>query len=355
MSQVKHQKLHVVTRLPTLFALTTLSLIALVMSSGCLNRKASGQSESVGPIRQLILDRRNPKKSEKSIPSGLSFHTIMHNGEKRTYYLSVPQGSMSSRPLPLVLVFHGGHANGEKMAEITQMHLLGMRAGFAVAYPEAITTDRVWNDGRSTTASATDDIAFVRALIDQLVKQHNIDERRIYATGASNGGMFSLRIGCDLSDRIAAIAPVVANMPVDLITNCKPRRPISTMIFNGTRDSLMPFTGGEVAGLKILGRGKGDVVSADATVSFWRKINSCTSTPTLEQLPDRSPGDGTRVTEFRWSPCWGETEVIHLVVEGGGHTWPGSSATPTLRKSGVTSQDISATKLIWEFFKRHVL
>lgn len=325
------------------------------MSSGCLNRKASGESESIGPIRQLILGRRNPKESEKFLPSGLSFHTIMHNSEKRSYYLSIPHGSTSRRPLPLVLVFHGGHANGEKMAEITQMHLLGMRAGFAVAYPEAISTDRVWNDGRATTASATDDIAFVRALIDQLVKQHYIDNRRIYATGASNGGMFSFRIGCDLSDRIAAIAPVVANMPVDLISNCKPRRPISTMIFNGTSDTLMPFTGGEVAGLKMLGRGKGDVVSADASVSFWRKINSCPSTPKLELLPDRSPGDGTRVKEFRWSPCWGETEVIHFVVEGGGHTWPGSSATPTLRKSGVTSQDISATKLIWDFFSRHVL
>ena len=65
-------------------------------------------------------------------------------------------------------------------------------------------------------------------------------------TGVSNGAKMSLRLGCELTDRITAIAPVIGSMPESLVSGCAPTRPIPILMINGTDDPLVPWEGGFV-------------------------------------------------------------------------------------------------------------
>jgi polyhydroxybutyrate depolymerase len=122
-----------------------------------------------------------------------------------------------------VLAFHGGEGNPLRLAVQTGFNDIADRNGFAVVYPE--TTGHQWNDGRSTTAGFGDDVRFVNQLIDHLVSSEHIDPARIYATGPSNGGMFTLRLACETSDRIAAFAVVAASFRIRIISVARPSVP----------------------------------------------------------------------------------------------------------------------------------
>ena len=86
-----------------------------------------------------------------------------------------------------------------------------------MAYPDG--AGRRWNDGRAVGAER-DDVGFVRALIDSLERELEIDPRRVYATGISNGGMFAHRLACELPGVLAAIAPVAGALPAALAERC---------------------------------------------------------------------------------------------------------------------------------------
>ncbi len=98
---------------------------------------------------------------------------------------------------------------------------------------------------------------FFPGLIDQFIARGETDRRRIYITGLSNGGMMTHRLGIELSDKLAAIAPVIANIPARL-ANRRPARPLSVLITNGTADPIIPWGGGE---MRKLGRDYGKVLS----------------------------------------------------------------------------------------------
>ena len=82
----------------------------------------------------------------------------------------------------------------------------------------------------------TSDVAFIAALLDALALEYNFDAKRVHATGISNGGTMSFRLGCELSNRIAAIATVAANMPAAIAAACSPARPLPVAMFSGTAD-----------------------------------------------------------------------------------------------------------------------
>jgi polyhydroxybutyrate depolymerase len=340
--------------------LQVLAGLLFVGLAACTAGDAAAEREP-GPLRRMLQDRpqaeRAPKRGLRTRnvepPPGLKAGMLKSGGIDRTYYLSIPSSYRGDRALPVVLVFHGGHSNGATIAKTTLMHELGVRQGFFVVYPEAIDKDRVWNDGRHETASPVNDVAYVDDLISYLAAEYRIDRGRIYATGASNGGMFTIRLACDRSTTIKAFAPVVGNLPEDLVSQCKPGRPVPIEFFHGKEDQLMPWNGGKVAGLRVLGRGGGKVISAPDTVAFWARNNGCPTDAETVALLDTDPNDGTRVKMRRYSGCRNDADVVQYIVEGGGHTWPGSTEKPTLSKSGITSQDIRATDIMWGFFQKY--
>lgn len=280
----------------------------------------------------------------------LESHSIEHDGRNRSYLLYTPP---SDTPLPLVLVFHGGYGSPDQMARTTRMHDLAANQGFIVAYPSAIVPERHWNDGRDVLVPDVDDVGFVDAVIADVRAQHAVDGDRIYATGSSNGGMFTLRLACERGDVIRAFAPVIANFSVGFVDDCQPVRPLPIAFFQGTADVLMPYGGGTIGGEAGAGEERGEVISAEETFEFWAANNACRPTPDSVMLPDRARYDGTRVERLTYAECADDCAVVQYRVEAGGHAWPGTAVPSQLPEAGLTSRDISATKEIWNFFKAH--
>ncbi len=267
-----------------------------------------------------------------------SRHVLIVNGTQRSYLLYSP--ASQPQPLPLLLVFHGGGGRAPGMARHTGFTRVAEREGFLVVYPEGL--DRRWNDGRGSGASH-DDVGFIRSLLDTLRREFGLDQRRIYATGISNGAIFSYRLACELPGVFAAIAPVASAMPADLASRCTQTMPLSVVAFQGTADPLMEYAGGEV--------GTGRVLSADSSIGFWAEVAGCGTPPTTTLETDLSPDDGTRVRRTAYPDCPNGKMVELYSIVGGGHTWPGGPASG--RRVGPVSRDIDATEAIWKFFARH--
>ena len=266
--------------------------------------------------------------------------TLRVNGVERDYLLYVPSQYQASRPAPLVLVFHGAGGRPKQMARHTGFTTLAEREGVIVVYPAGIR--RRWNDGRGMVSS--DDVGFVRDLLDTVQHELSIDPKRIYATGISNGAMFSYRLACDLPGVFAGIAPVAGAMPTALVPTCSPGSPVAIAAFQGTADPLVPYGGGGVA----VRRGR--VLSATESVQRWAEADGCAAAPTITMEPDRVT-DGTRVRLSSWTACEQGHDVVLYTIEGGGHTWPGDRGAGRLL--GRATRDIDATMAIWSFFSAH--
>ncbi len=273
--------------------------------------------------------------------------SLQFNGTERTYRLYVPTSHSNTESLPLVVVLHGGYGDGEKIAKLTRFDQIAQREGFVVVYPDAL--NKHWNDGRGQNESV-DDVGFLKNLIETLLGEFSLDRSKVYVTGASNGGMMTLRLACEITPALAAVAPVIASMPEPLAGKCCPTASLPILIINGENDPLVPWNGGDV---RIQRRKLGRVISTPETVAFWVKNNGCLSKPVITYLPDRNPKDGSRVRVEKYSGPSVESEVLLYAVEGGGHTWPGGVQYMPEWLIGKTNRDFSASEEIWNFFKRH--
>ena len=274
-------------------------------------------------------------------------HALEVDGITRSYHLHVPS-AVGPTPAPLVLVFHGGGGTGPGTERLTRFTALADREGFLVAFPEGV--EKNWNDGREFTSSRAhrdhvDDVAFVTALIDAIGRAHAVDPRRVYATGISNGGIFSHYLAAHLSARIAAIAPVVGGIADPPDAWLRPEQPVSVLMLQGTRDPLVPYHGGAVA----FGRGK--IIDTEEAARRWAALNGGRE-PVREPLPadgkDRCGGLRTIYPGGRDG-----SEVTLVRLDGGGHTWPGGAQYLPQLLIGRVCRDFDATVLIWDFFKAH--
>lgn len=274
-------------------------------------------------------------------------------GRERTLYIYAPAGKHAA--MPLVFVLHGGGGVGAGMEWLTKsgFNRLADRDGAVIVYPDGI--GKSWNDGRSDTSAASaqehvDDIGWLRALPRELSGQYAIDLHRVYVTGISNGGLMSYRIACDAADIFAAAAPVAASMSVELAPICKPARPISIAIINGTDDPIMPWNGGPV---KVLWLRRGNVLSTTATLARWSELDRCSALhadPVVDSVPD----DGTALAR-QSAQCAAASEVELFEIRGGGHTWPAGVPYLGERLVGRVSRELNANEAIWTFFAHHHL
>jgi len=310
----------------------SLSAFALVVLASL---GAAAQNES----REVSIPRREHRKGAGHDDRKFE---ISVGGVTRTYLLHVPMSIPAGRAMPLLLVFHGGGGHDYNMPRFTGFDELAESRGFLVAYPDSVNGH--WNDGREL--SKADDIGFVRALISDLERTHSADPHRVFATGISNGGFFSQRIACDLSDQVAAVASVAATMPEPLVPMCHPSRPVSVMFMQGTADPLVHIEGGAVA------RTHGRNNSLADAVHFWVDRDRASEKPEAADLPSHDP-NGTSVHRDVYSGGNDESEVIAYTIKGGGHTWPGGSQYLPALLIGKLNHDLNASQTIWEFFSRH--
>jgi polyhydroxybutyrate depolymerase len=274
--------------------------------------------------------------------------TLQIDTQTRSYLVHVPPNYDSAKPAPVVLIFHGAGMNAVLMQGFSGLNSKADEAGFVAVYPNGTGAGPflTFNSGGvewELVKKQPDDVAFVARLLDDLAAVTSVDPKRVYATGMSNGGMMCYRLAAELSDRIAAVAPVAGTMAA---TEAKPKRPVPVLHFHGTEDRLVPYSGPDQRVPKFL-----TFKSVEDSVATWVKLNGCKEEPVVEELPDAAD-DGMRVTRKTYRGENG-AEVVLVIVTGGGHTWPGRQ--PPFDLIGRSTRDISATDMIWEFFTRHPL
>ena len=281
-------------------------------------------------------------------------HEIRVDELERRYFLHVPPGLPADKAVPLVLMFHGGGGRPAFAERESRFSELADREGFLVAYPEGI--GQSWNDGRGDLGLAAqrdnvDDVAFVAALLDDVAGRHEVDPRRVFATGMSNGAIFSHTLAARLSTRIAAIAPVTGGIAQAFSESFAPEQPVSVLILQSTADPLVPYDGGPIR--KRGGAERAGILSTAETVRKWVEHNGAKAKAVVAELPDTDPQDGCRVQTFTHSGGRKGSSVVLYRIEGGGHTWPGGLQYLPERFIGKVCRDISATEVIWNFFKAH--
>lgn len=263
-------------------------------------------------------------------------------GTDRAYEVHVPKKYDARKPTPLVLALHGAGMNGRMMRWFSGLDATADREGFIVVYPNGTGTGelRTWNAGPlfRLAGNKADDVAYLGAVLDDLDKVLAVDHKRVFATGMSNGAMMSYRLAAELSERIAAIAPVAGTM---LVSNPKPKRPVSVLHFHGTADALVPYE---------MRRGLGLMKGVDPSVMAWVNVNGCGATAKEEEV-SAGAKDGLKVTRKTWTGGKEGSEVILYTIKDGGHTWPGRDVAFGLL--GKSTKSISANEMIWEFFQKH--
>jgi len=174
----------------------------------------------------------------------------------------------------------------------------------------------------------------------------SLDSSRIYAAGLSEGGFMSLRVGCALSDRIAAVAALGAAMPKTMI--CVPTRPVPLVMINGTSDPVVPYGGGTEHNRNLR------VISVEDTAKAWARIDRCAEKPDKSKLSAQAKG-GMETKVDTYNGCQQNAQVVLYSVKGAGNTWPGGEQYEAEKTIGKTSQDLNADDVIWKFFATRTL
>jgi polyhydroxybutyrate depolymerase len=262
---------------------------------------------------------------------GYISQTIQHDGLTREYSIYIPASYDGTTNFPLLFNFHGGDGVIADWQTTADMRPIADTANFILVYPQARPDP---SDGSSLNwipkvPGAFDDVPFISALIDTIASNYQIDHNRIYACGYSLGGDMSFELGCKLSNRIAAIAPVARTMQANPNSFCSPVHPTGVLTILGTDDFISPYGGSVFGGIEYY-------ISAAATHLYWATHNNCDATATMSTV---SPS----VERYTWSTASGCAYVEELKVIGGGHDWPGSFGNMT----------IDANIEIWQFVSRY--
>ena len=282
--------------------------------------------------------------------------TIEHDGVERTYHIYLPKNFDKATPTPLVFALHGGGGTGMNLAKVISAGTLTAAVearNVILIVPDGI--DKRWNDGRPGIFGNDrmhDDIGFISTIIDTMIQNYGVDSNRVYATGISNGGLMSIRLAMDLSNKIAAVAPVTAQI-TKVIQSKVPEFPISILIINGEEDPLVPYNGGCIAGPFIPDCSRGEVLSTQESIEKFKGYNQCVNPSETEPIIDDVPNDGTRVEIVGYKGCEQGTEVVLVKVIGGGHTWPSGEQYLPVNVVGVVSKEINASEMILDFFLSH--
>ena len=270
-------------------------------------------------------------------------------GHQRCYMLYLPPDFEPGRPIPLVLSLHGFSSNPHGQRTFSQWNRVATQAYIAIVYPQGTEFPQRWNADPEFGLQEVDDVRFIRELLDYLTDQLPVDRTRIFVTGFSNGAAMTLRLACELGDRIAPIGTVAAPVSRSLST-CQPKRAMPLIAFHGTQDPIVPYPGTAPGEAQDRRSGKEHIptpslLPANEWINLWAEQNGCNAA--AHSLAPR--GD---VAGIVYEDCMRNASVIFYSIDGGGHTWPGGRVIPFV---GKTTEDISASVAMWAFFEQHPL
>jgi polyhydroxybutyrate depolymerase len=230
----------------------------------------------------------------------------------RPYDIDVPVGYDKSKAYPLIVLLHGYGANGYSQDAYFGFNALADARGVFVAHPDGTVGadgSRFWN---ATDAccdfnhTGVDDVAYLNALVDDVERTYNIDQKRVFFVGHSNGGFMSHRMACDAAGRIAGIVALAGDVWKDP-SRCNPTAPVAVLQVHGDADMSVPYNGGTLE------------PSAPQSVATWAAKNGCsgdlTDTGMTLDLDTGLPGAETGIARYACTSGAAELWTIH----GGAH------------------------------------
>ena len=262
-------------------------------------------------------------------------HNIVHDGLDREYHIYIPVSYDGATSVPLLFVFHGYGGNARDLMRWGDMRSVADTAGFILIVPQGYKDHRGsphWNVGSWTIGSTVDDIGFIEKIINRTSDEFNLDLKRVYSYGHSNGGYFSFELACQLGNKIAAIGSIGGTMSTESYDSCEPSHNTSVITVHGTSDPIVYYTGGRPYNSK----------SQVETLRYWVDFNNTNISPEIIEVPDSDKNDGSQVELYKYDGGTNGTSVHHFKVINGGHSWPGRYG----------NMDIIATSEIWKFVSK---
>jgi polyhydroxybutyrate depolymerase len=276
-------------------------------------------------------------------------------GFRRSYLIHIPRGYDPAKPTPLVVALHGAYDTAKKTERETGLSELADREGFIALYPNGITLFgwlQHWNAGHccgKAMKDGIDDLGFVAGVIEQAQAHLNVDPKRIYMVGYSNGGMLAYLFASEKPETLAAVA-IIASAIGSKPSSSEPERgilepkiPVPMIIFHGREDKVIPYEGGQ----RIEKEGH-YYTSVAESVHFWVRNNGCADHAKEEYLFDG------KVLKQTWIACKEKAEITLLSIDGWNHDPPTRHLTDKLPASNPL-KGFHATDIIWEFFQHHQL
>ena len=296
-----------------------------------------------------------PEKTPERISKPGVYALALQVGDRaRHYIVHVPPTYDGRRRTPIVVMLHGGGGTARAAMVETGWSMKADKSGFLAVFPEGTAPDsskpsrfagnpQTWNDGSGRFYSGQnkiDDVGFMNALLDDLIARFTVDTRRIYVTGFSNGASMAFRLGVEMGQRIAAVAPVSGYL---WLKKPKLEHPVPLLYMIGTEDPLVPLEGGKVkppwAPAEIR-------LPARDSVTKWAEMLGCPPEPKVDREKE-----GIKILTY--GPGKSGAEVVFYIIEGMGHTWPGGKRLLPERVVGKTTDKIKANDVIWDFFRKH--
>jgi polyhydroxybutyrate depolymerase len=272
----------------------------------------------------------------RSLPQGSTERTIVSGGHRRSYLLHVPPGYDGSTRTPVMVLLHGLGGDPHAVVKTTRMDQLADDRGVIVVAPLGRGRVSHWNF-RSPISDPQSDLAFVRDLVKRVRTDGCVDSSRLFAAGFSNGSALTLALACDGTTPFAAYGAVSGPY---WGAGCRTAPPASLIYFHGMADKVVAYGGARTV--------IGPLPPVNQVMSHWATHDSCPPASATTTVSDH-------VRHYAWTGCRKGSAVSVYVIENGGHRWPGGTPVVSGRVSGVMTQEINATDLIWQFFEQHAV
>jgi poly(hydroxyalkanoate) depolymerase family esterase len=205
----------------------------------------------------------------------------------RDIHVYAPSGLKAKSPL--LISCHGMNQDPNYQQENTHWEAVADTAGFVVVYPRGGTEMSTWD------ISGNKDTKWMTEIIAQMVKDYDIDEKRVYLSGFSMGGMFTYNAMSKIADKIAAYAPTSGT---NVMGASKAQRPVPIIHPHGTTDDVLPYN------------------QVEGFLKNYRDQFNC---PSQAEVQDNYPHQGEKATMYTWGPCDGGVYIKHMKLEGRGH------------------------------------
>ncbi len=231
----------------------------------------------------------------------------------------VPTSYKKGTPAPLLVLLHGYGTTGAVQSAYLRLKPATEAKGMLYVYPDGTKNaigKRFWNATDACCAgpnSKVDDSAYLSAVIANVKARYDVDPKRVYVVGHSNGGFMSFRMACDHADVVAAIVSIEAATFADP-AKCTPLEPVATLQIHGTADLTIWYKGGDNTGAAY--------PSAMTTLKTWATYNGCDLTPDTPAPAPRSVVQGlplATVTTFSagcdqagHSELWTQPQGTHI-------------------------------------------